>query len=121
MMSDWSYVIVLVVIIGAAFYVMRRFTHAPSSGKQAMEQLEEKLERILEHPNLPFPVKIAGNVDRIEFRSKKGEKGKIRIIDYKTGKVEKPNVTLKQWNGLTEDLKRVFLEKQKCDNQFKQK
>jgi len=67
--------------------------------------LEEKLERILEHPNLPFPVKIAGNVDRIEFRSKKGEKGKIRIIDYKTGKVEKANVTLKQWNGLTEDLK----------------
>lgn len=46
MMSDWSYVIVLVVIIGAAFYVMRRFTHAPSSGNQAMEQLEEKLERI---------------------------------------------------------------------------
>jgi alkaline phosphatase len=24
-------------------------------------------------------------------------------------------------SGLTEDLKRVFLEKQKCDNQFKQK
>ena len=46
MMSDWSYVIVLVVIIGAAFYVMRRFNHAPSSGNQAMEQLEEKLERI---------------------------------------------------------------------------
>lgn len=46
MMSDWSYVIVLVVIIGAAFYVMRRFTQAPSQANQAMEQLEEKLERI---------------------------------------------------------------------------
>jgi len=62
--------------------------------------LEHHLERTLEHPNLPFPVKIAGNVDRIENRN-----GKIRIIDYKTGKVDKPSVTLKSWNGLTEDIK----------------
>ena len=62
--------------------------------------LEEKLERILEHPNLPFPVKIAGNVDRIELRN-----GRIRIVDYKTGKVEKTSITLKTWNGLTEDIK----------------
>ena len=46
--------------------------------------LETKLERILEHSDLPFPVKIGGNVDRIEIRN-----GRIRIIDYKTGKVEK--------------------------------
>ena len=62
--------------------------------------LEKHLERTLEHPNLPFSVKIAGNVDRIENRN-----GKIRIIDYKTGKVDKPSVTLKSWNGLTEDIK----------------
>jgi len=62
--------------------------------------LEQHLERVLEHPNLPFPVKIAGNVDRIENRN-----GKIRIIDYKTGKVDKPSVTLKSWSGLTEDIK----------------
>jgi hypothetical protein len=49
---------------------------------------------------LPFPIKIAGTVDRIEERN-----GIIRIIDYKTGKVEKPNVTLKSWNGLTEEIK----------------
>ena len=62
--------------------------------------LEHKLERIFEHPNLPLPVKIAGNVDRIELRN-----GRIRIIDYKTGKVEKTNVTLKNWAGLTDDIK----------------
>ena len=62
--------------------------------------LEQTFERILQHPNLPFPVLIRGNVDRIEERD-----GKIRIIDYKTGKVEKANVTLKSWNGLIEDIK----------------
>jgi PD-(D/E)XK nuclease superfamily len=62
--------------------------------------LEKPLAQILEHPSLPFPVKIAGNVDRIENRN-----GKIRIIDYKTGTVTKPSVTLKSWNGLTEDIK----------------
>ena len=67
--------------------------------------LEQSYERTLTHPKLPFPVLIKGNVDRIEYRSKKGEKGKIRIIDYKSGKVDKPSITLKQWNGLTEDIK----------------
>lgn len=62
--------------------------------------LEQRFERILEHPSLPFPVKIGGSVDRIEERN-----GNIRIIDYKTGKVEKKNVTLKSWEGLTEDIK----------------
>ncbi len=62
--------------------------------------LEKHLERTLEHPSLPFPVKIAGNVDRIERRN-----GKVRIIDYKTGKVDKKSVTLKSWKGLAEDIK----------------
>ena len=62
--------------------------------------LEADLSQTLEHPSLPFPVKIAGKMDRIELRN-----GKIRIVDYKTGKVEQKNVTLKDWNGLTEDIK----------------
>jgi len=62
--------------------------------------LEQTYARELVHPNLPFPVLIKGNVDRIELRN-----GKIRIIDYKTGKVEKTNVVLKSWNGLTQELK----------------
>lgn len=62
--------------------------------------LETKYERVLSDARLPFPVLIKGNVDRIEYRNKK-----IRIIDYKTGKVDKNNVILKEWNGLTKDIK----------------
>ncbi|RZJ68048.1 MAG: PD-(D/E)XK nuclease family protein [Flavobacterium sp.] len=57
--------------------------------------LEETYERELSHPDLPYPVLIRGNVDRIERRN-----DKIRITDYKTGKVEARDVTLKDWNGL---------------------
>jgi hypothetical protein len=62
--------------------------------------LEKKCEAVLTHSKLPFPVKIGGKVDRIEERN-----GVIRIIDYKTGKVEKKNLVLKSWDKLTEDLK----------------
>jgi hypothetical protein len=62
--------------------------------------LEEPCNRILEHTDLPFPVKIGGSVDRIERRN-----GKIRIVDYKTGKVDKNNMQLSKWNDLTKDIK----------------
>jgi len=60
--------------------------------------LEKTYEETLIHPDLPFPVLIKGNVDRIEERN-----GIIRIIDYKTGKVDKGNIILTTWSGLTED------------------
>lgn len=62
--------------------------------------LEQTFERWLEDARLPYPVKIAGNIDRIEERN-----GKIRITDYKTGKVDKYNLTLKTWDGLSGDIK----------------
>ncbi len=62
--------------------------------------LEKKFSRWLESPDLPYPVLISGNIDRIEERN-----GRIRIIDYKTGKVEKNGLVLKDWDGLTADVK----------------
>ena len=62
--------------------------------------LEATFDRILKDTRLPFPVLIKGNVDRVELRN-----GRIRIVDYKTGKVEQRSVTLNDWNGLISDIK----------------
>ena len=61
--------------------------------------LEQRYERTFEHPSLPFPIKIGGSVDRIELRN-----GVLRIIDYKTGRVDKGTVTLSTLTDLTKDI-----------------
>ncbi len=62
--------------------------------------IETTFQRWLSDPKLPCPVLIKGNVDRIEERN-----GIVRVIDYKTGKVERRNMVLKTWDGLTKELK----------------
>ncbi|WP_294821866.1 PD-(D/E)XK nuclease family protein [uncultured Flavobacterium sp.] len=62
--------------------------------------LEQRYERWLTDDRLPYPVLISGNIDRIEQRN-----GRLRIVDYKTGKVEQRDLTLKSWDGLTDDIK----------------
>ncbi|HTO34815.1 MAG TPA: PD-(D/E)XK nuclease family protein, partial [Flavobacterium sp.] len=62
--------------------------------------LEHTFTRLLEDDRLPFSVNIGGNLDRVEQRN-----GKIRIVDYKTGKVEQRNLDLSDWNGLTSNIK----------------
>jgi hypothetical protein len=62
--------------------------------------LEAPLECVFENDLLPFPIKIAGKVDRIEERN-----NTIRIIDYKTGKVFPNTLKINDFEGLTSDLK----------------
>ncbi|WP_298237323.1 PD-(D/E)XK nuclease family protein [uncultured Algibacter sp.] len=52
-------------------------------------------------PELKFPIKIKGKVDRVDECN-----GTIRIIDYKTGKVESNQVEVVNWEDITTDYKK---------------
>ncbi len=61
-------------------------------------EIEEKLKIQLSIDGLDFPVFLKGTVDRVdEFN------GKLRIIDYKTGKVEQNKVEVVDWEEITSD------------------
>lgn len=62
--------------------------------------LEEKIETLINDERLPYPIKMAGNVDRIEIRG-----NVIRIIDYKTGKVDGNSLKINDFEALTSDIK----------------
>ncbi len=60
--------------------------------------LEQKYEIQLTIPELDFPIKLKGTLDRVDEFD-----GITRIIDYKTGKVEPKNVKLTDWEALITD------------------
>ena len=61
MNSDWTYPIVLAIIIGVALYIMRRFSHQPEPSGQAQQQLEEKLERLSRDMRFEVSESLRGN------------------------------------------------------------
>lgn len=64
-------------------------------------QVENKLKCQFAIPELNFPVNLKGTVDRVdEFN------GKLRIIDYKTGKVDQSKVEIIDWDEITTDYDR---------------
>ena len=81
-------------------FIKAEITAIESGAEIQIIALETTYERQIIADRLPFPVLIKGNVDRIELRD-----GKIRIIDYKTGKVEAGNITLSTLSNLTTDIK----------------
>ncbi|WP_223032421.1 PD-(D/E)XK nuclease family protein [Hanstruepera marina] len=52
----------------------------------------------LDFPEIDFPVFLKGTVDRVDKRN-----GVIRIIDYKSGKVDKGKVEVVNWEDITTD------------------
>ncbi len=63
-------------------------------------ELESKLETEILINKTANSIKIRGLVDRIDRYN-----GTIRIIDYKTGRVEQKNLDIKNWELLTSDYK----------------
>ncbi|MCM5662104.1 PD-(D/E)XK nuclease family protein [Galbibacter mesophilus] len=63
-------------------------------------QIENNLKVPIEIPELNFPIYLKGKVDRVEEVN-----GEVIIVDYKTGKVEKKDVTISDWDTLTDDYK----------------
>lgn len=80
-------------------FLIQEKQHIENGDELFILSLEKPHETIFEHPNLPYPVKISGKVDRIELRN-----NTIRIIDYKTGKVEANKLKINTFEGLTLDL-----------------
>lgn len=66
-----------------------------SGSSLKIHSLENKIKCPLEHPKLPFKVNLKGTVDRIDIYN-----NVMRVIDYKTGTVEKINLRIKEWNDL---------------------
>ncbi len=62
--------------------------------------LEQNFKCSLLHTNINIPVFIGGNVDRIEIRN-----NRIRIIDYKSGKVEANSLKINDFIDVTKDIK----------------
>ena len=58
---------------------------------------EQELSTVIEIEGIPYPVKIKGIVDRIDELN-----GVTRIIDYKTGKVDKSNLKTPDFSTITE-------------------
>ena len=60
--------------------------------------IEAEVTALIDFPELDFPVKIVGKIDRIDTYN-----GVTRIIDYKSGKVGQGDVEIINWEDITTD------------------
>jgi hypothetical protein len=66
--------------------------------------IEEKFNKSIEIKGLNFPINIKGTVDRIDVYN-----NTLRIIDYKSGLINKSNLSFKDWNSIINDEKKSAL------------
>ena len=64
-------------------------------------EIEADLKVPINIEELDFPVMLKGKVDRVDEYN-----GTLRIIDYKTGKVEQGNLELVNWDDISTDYKK---------------
>jgi len=87
-------------------YIMQLLQHDLSTIKDGntikIISIEEKLEAVIDIPELDFPVKLRGKIDRVDQLN-----GKTRIIDYKTGQnISATHLQIKDWSLLGIDYDR---------------
>lgn len=63
--------------------------------------IEDDIKVLIEIPELHFPVKLTGKIDRVDEYN-----GVTRILDYKSGKVEQSDVEIVNWEDITSDYKK---------------
>jgi len=81
-------------------FINFEITDLTAGNKIQILQIETKLAVPIEIPSLDFPVNIGGKVDRVDSYN-----GGLRIIDYKTGKVEQRDLEIIEWESLVLDYK----------------
>lgn len=81
-------------------FLRREKTLLENNNSLKIIALEQDMQTIFDTSSLPFPVVLKGKADRIDQLN-----GTIRIIDYKTGKVEQRELNINDWAALITDYK----------------
>ena len=81
-------------------FIDREIADIQSGNTIKIINIESNLTLEIPIPELDFPVKIHGKVDRVDEYN-----GQLRIIDYKTGLVNQGDVEIMDWEQLNQDYK----------------
>jgi hypothetical protein len=81
-------------------FIDREIVEIETGNTIKISKIETDLTLEIPIPELDFPVKIHGKVDRVDEYN-----GQVRIIDYKTGLVNQGDVEIIQWEALSQDYK----------------
>lgn len=81
-------------------FIKREIADVEAGNDIKIIKIEANLNLEIPIPELDFPVKIQGKVDRVDEYN-----GQIRIIDYKTGLVNQGDLEITEWEELNQDYK----------------